>query len=313
MSILRQSVVRGPAIVRMGDQSFYSKDDVKLTIELKTFDIVVATAGKVSQRVSDLIAKIAFTPVGAWTLPQLAILYPHGTPVIGGSLFGAADVPVKIWPLSGTGSWSFLASAITKMPTLKLSPIETVMGETEITCVIGNGLERSAEGSLYTYAATDAFTDELDFDLADVLTCPYANTFSGPTDWIAPFETAKGIEIAFAMGLKPVISANQGTIDMTLSGLDITAKFQPLGFTDKQVLDRLAADGVALGTDVSSAAANLTCTGGDAALPKVVVNAMRLRNAPLLFSLENERVGDLEFFATRPTGAGAMFSVGMGP
>lgn len=313
MPVTRQNIRRGPAIVRMGGQTFYSKDDIKMVIEQETFDIRSSTAGKVGVRVKDRMAKITFTPVGAWTIAQLAILYPHGTPTIGGSLFGSADVPVKVWPIDGTESWTFTAGAITKMPSLKLAPIETAFGEVEITCLVGNGLAQSAAGSFLTYSATDAFASELDFDLEDVLTCPYAATFSGPTGWDAAIDTSKGIEVAFAMATKAVTSGNNGTVDYLLSGLDLTAKFQPLGFTAKQLVDRLAVDAVALGTDISSAAGNLTITAGDAALPKVVLNSLRLKGAPLAYSLENLRADDLEFISTRPTGAGAMFSVGMGP
>lgn len=317
MAISRSSIIRGPAIVRMGSQSFYSKDDITVDITPETFDIVSSTGGKLSERTSDVVARITFTPVGAWTANQLTVLYPYTNPTIGGSVFGSSDTSVQVWPIDGTERFTFACGAITKMPSLIMTPAETLMGEVEITCIIANNQERSTAGSLYTYSATAAFTaapnDERNFALSDVLTVPYTATFSGPAGWTSQIESTGGFSIDFDLQTTPIMAANIGTVDHIISGLDITCTFQPLNFTAKQLMDRLAVDGNALGKDISSAAGNLTITGGSASTPKVVLNNLRLRSAPMLYSLENLRSDDIEFFSTRPTGAGTMFTVGFGP
>lgn len=317
MAITRQSIIRGPAIIRMGSQTFYSKSDVRLEITPETFPIESSVAGKLSERVADVMAKITFTPVGAWTTGQVGVLFPHGTPNIGGSLFGSSDTSVRIWPIDTNEVFTFLSGAITKMPTITLSPTVTLMGDVEITCVIGNGLERSAAGSLYTYAATTAFSaspnDERNFALSEVLTNPYTATFSSGTGWTTQIETQEGFEVSFDLGLTPVKAANIGTVDMIISKLDISVKFLPLKFTAKNLMDKLASDGRALGNDIGLDSSNLTITGGSSSTPKVVINNLRLKNAPMLYSLENLRSDTLEFIATRPTASGAMFTVGMGP
>lgn len=312
MGILRESIVRGPAIVQMGGQSFYSQKDIKVEIKPETFNVESAIIGKVSERMKDLVAKITFTPVGMWTTDQLAILFPHTNPIFGQSLFGSTDVPVTIHPVDGKEKMVFTAGAITKMPSLKLSPVETTMGEVEITCVVGNGKDRSAADALYTYSATAAFEDT-SFDLSTIKTVPYAASLaSAAAPWDA-INTEGGFEINFDLKTKPVVVANVGTIDHSISGLDISVKFKPLGMTVKQVLDKLKVQGtgVQLGMDMSDAAADLTISGG-ATNPVVVVKSVRLKDSSLLYSFDNLRHDTIEMIATRPTGMGVMFTVGIG-
>lgn len=311
MSILRENIIRGPAIVIMGGQSFYSQKDIKVEIKPETFNIEAAVIGKVTERMKDLVAKISFTPVGMWTAEQLAVLFPHTNPVFGSSLFGSTDVPVTIHPVDGKEKIVFTSGAITKMPSIKLSPVETTLGDVEITCVIGNGLDRSNAASLYTYTATDAFTDT-SFDLATIKTVPYTATLaSAAAPWDA-IETEGGFDIELAFKSKPIIVANYGTIDHMVSGLDIAVKFKPLGMTVKEVLDKLKVQGtgVAIGMDLSDAVANLTITGG-VGNPIVVVNSVRLKDSSLIYSPENLRHDTIEMVATRPTGTGTMFTVGL--
>ncbi len=312
MGVLREIVKRGPAIVQMGGQSFYSQGDIKVAIQPESFDIPTSAYGKVGARMKDLIAKISFTPAGMWTTAQLAVLFPWTNPTIGQSMFGSSDVPVTIHPLDGTEKMVFTAGAITKMPGIVLSPVETALKEVEITCLVGNGLDRSNAAGLYTYTATAAFSDT-SFSLASVLTVPYTATLAAVgSPWDA-IQTEAGFECSFDLKTSPVKVANVGTIDYQVSGLEISVKFKPVGLTVKQVLDRLKVQstGVALGMDLSAGAANLTITGG-ASNPQVVINNVRLKDSQLLYSAEKLRHDTIEFVATRPTGSGAMFTVGLG-
>jgi hypothetical protein len=312
MGLTRQSIVRGPAIVQMGGQTFYSKGDIKVAIAPETFDVSTSVHGKVGQRMKDLMAKITFVPAGMWTAGQLAVLFPHTNPTFGASLFGSTDVPVTIHPVDGAERMVFTSGAITKMPGVVLSPVETALKEVEITCVLGNGLDRSNAAALYTYTASATFTDT-SFSLANVLTVPYtASLAAASAPWNA-IETEAGFECSFDLKTSPVKVGNLGTIDFSVSALDISVKLKPVGMTVKQVLDRLKVQstGVALGMDMSAGAANLTITGGTNN-PQVVINNVRLKDSNLIYGAEALRHDTIELIATRPSGGGAMFTIGLG-
>lgn len=311
MGISRSLIIGGPAIVQMGGQSFYSQGDIKVDIAPETFAVNTSIHGKVSERMQDLIAKITFTPAGMWTAAQLAVLFPYTNPTFGTIIHGSVDVPVTIHPVDGAEKIVFTSGAITKMPSIMLSPTETALTEVEITCVIGNGKDRSAADALYTYTASAAFSDAT-FSLAAIKTVPYTASLASVSSPWSAIETEGGFEIAFDLKLTPRKAANIGTLSYSLSGLDIGVKFKPIGMTAKQVLDRLLVQGTgtALGMDVSAGAANLTITGGSTN-PIVVVNSVRLKNTPLVYGAEALRHDTLEFVATRPGGTGAMFSVGL--
>lgn len=310
MSITRSSIVRGPAIVQMGGQSFYSQGDIKVSLAHETFPINSSIYGKSGERLSDTTIKIAFTPVGMWTAGLLAVMYPHTNPTIGGSLFGASDTTVVIHPTSGAEKLTFSAGAVTKMPGLMLSAVETSFKEMEITCLIKNNTDRSAADALLTLAATDAFTDT-SYSLASIYTVPYSASLASLSAPWAAIETEGGFEIDFDLATAPVTVNSIGMVDMSVAGLDISVKFKPVGMTTAQVLDRLKiqGSGMARGVDISASANNLTITGGSTK-PQVVINSVRLKSAPQIYGSEALRHDTLEFIATRPTAA-AMFSIGL--
>jgi hypothetical protein len=67
--------------------------------------------------------------------------------------------------------------------------------------------------------------------------------------------------------------------------------------------------GADIGTSLGAGAANLTITGSGTSQPVVTINKVALKRAPSIYGSDSPRVGELEFVATRPTGA-TMFTVG---
>jgi len=309
MTIQRQNIVRGPAIVTMGGQSFYSKEDIKITYDVETFPITSSIFGKSTERVSDLMARISFTPVGQWTTNLLAQMYPHTNPTIGASLFGSTDTPVAVWPISGTERITFTSGAVTKMPGLIMSATETSFKEMEITCVLKNNAARSAVDALYTIANA-TFTDNT-FNLAQIMTVPYTVSLASLTSPWNSIMTEAGVEIDFDFQTAPVKVNSLGTVDMSVAGLDISVKMKPLGMSVADVLTRLRIQGAgtAIGGDLSASGNNLTCTGGSGN-PQVVINNVRLKAAGGVYGNQALRHDTIEFIATRPAG-GAMFTIGL--
>lgn len=309
MTVQRSSILRGPAIVQMGGQSFYSKGDIKVTPEVSTFPVASSIYGKAGERLSDIMIKISFTPVGMWTTSLLAVMFPHTNPTIGSSLFGASDTAVTLHPTNGSEKIVFSCGAVTKMPGLILSAIDTSFKEMEITCLLKNNADRSAADALFTIS-DDAFVDT-SFALSSIFTVPYTTSLaSASSPWDA-ISTEAGVEIDFDQQNSPVVVNGLGTVDMSLSGLDITVKFKPVGMTVAQVLSqmKLQGTGAKIGQDIAASANNITVTGGSGN-PIVVVNSVRLKNAAQIYGAEALRHDTLEFIATRPMAA-AMFSIGL--
>lgn len=78
-------VIGGPATITYKGKTFYSKDDIQLSPDLATFLINVDVfGGSVDSRVENELLSLTFVPAGEWE--NLSVLYPYGTPVIGGSI-----------------------------------------------------------------------------------------------------------------------------------------------------------------------------------------------------------------------------------
>lgn len=309
MTVQRSSILRGPAIVQMGGQTFHSQGDITVTPEISTFPINSSIYGKSGERLSDIMIRISFTPVGMFTTDLLAVMFPHTNPTIGTSLFGATDTAVTLHPTNGSEKIVFTAGAITKMPGVLLSATDTAFKEMEITCLLKNDADRSAADALFTISDA-AFTDT-SFDIGSIFTVPYSVSLaSAASPWDAIL-TEAGVEIDFAQTNNPVTVNGFGTVDMSLSGLDITVKMKPVGMTVAQVLAqmKLQGTGVKIGQNIGASANNMTITGGSGN-PIVVVNNVRLKSAGQIYGQETLRHDSLEFIATRPTG-GAMFSIGL--
>ena len=118
--------------------------------------------------------------------------------------------------------------------------------------------------------------------------------------------------VSFAIQSSPITVDDEGDVDMQLDGLEITVKFAPVGVTLDQLLTKLKiqGSGVARGLSLNADAANITITGGSTK-PIVVVNSVRLVTAPQLYGQKNLRHDATEWKATRTSGTGAMFSVGV--
>ena len=309
MAIQRSSIKRGPAAIVIAGQTIYSQGDIKVTIAQETFGIDSAVYGKTGERMADIMIKLAFTPVGMWTAGLLAVTHPHGTPVIGASIFGSSDVPVVLHPTNGSEKITFSAGAVTKMPNLLFSATETPMKEMEITCILKNNTDRSNAAALL--AITDEAFSDSSFDLGLIYTVPYTATLASLSSPWSAIETEAGINVEFNLGLSPVKVNGLGTVDMTLSGLEVSVKLKPIGMSVADVLTRMAiqGSGVAIGQEIGASANNLTITGGSGK-PQATIYNVRPKNSGQLYGNQALRHDTIEFVATRPTG-GAMFALGV--
>jgi len=313
MAVNRTTIVRGPCVIDMGSQKFLTKGDVILEVSKKAFPIDTAVWGKLEDRLEDSEVKVRFTPVGEWLSAMLTILYPYMNPSIGSSIFGAADVPVYIWGQDGQ-KVTLAAAAVTKMPSLNLSARKTIFGECELTCVPANATTRITANSIFTIAA-GTFPSLSTFDRTKIRTSKFGVVWgASPFDSII---TEDGITIDFNVSVEPVKIDDEGTIDMTLSGVEVTAKLVPIGKSLVNILDALNIQGTngAIGGSFFTQANDLVITGAASGDPLVTIKKAALQdNFQATWGSGKKRLNDLVFKTQRGVTAGvpdALFSLAL--
>lgn len=305
MPIARTSIIRGPAVVQFDSTSFFSKGDIELDLGLETMDIETSAHGKVDERVTERVSKVRFTPAGEFE--NLSVLWPYGATVIGTSIFGATDKPLVIHTLAGK-TLTFAAAAVTKMPNLILSATKTLIGDVEFTC-LGTDNEAWTETDNLVAVASASYSDAT-FDPASILTQPYSAAWGATSPWDA-INTFDGWSVEFDLGLEPVRTDSDGTIDMTFSALGVSASCQPVGITEQQAIDALKLQGAGnyRGRSLQANSNDLVISGTGVV---VTVKKAQLKTAPMGFGPRTPRVGTLMWTATRPFSlgvAGALFTV----
>lgn len=301
----RSAVIRGPGTVKLGTVQMFDKEGIKADINVRTFDVPVSAYGNVDTRREDIRGVVNFRPCGRLNANILGALFPHGTPSIGSSLFGATDTEAIVHSLAGT-KLTFHSGALTKMPSLRLSTRETAFGgEAEITALRKNNTPSTTDASFYS-VASEAWSGA--FDTTDIKGGSYQGTWNSIT-----FQTADGWTIDFDMQTEDQYCDGVGTYDIMLKDVIVRAKCRPIGISESTLLTNLKLQGsnaimggtMRSGYDlVITAASCITVTLKEAAL---VEGPMEWGNTQL-------RVGEIGFVAHRTLSGGvpgALFSVAM--
>ena len=301
----RTTIVKGAGAVKIGSVQFYSKGEISAVLDPQLFEVAVAGYGVLDQRLADSVGRISFTPSGRLNADILAALFPYGTPVIDASVFGATDVATEVHSIAGQ-KVVFHATAVTGMPSLKLSARETAFsGAVEITALAKNATARSTANAIFTGPTAAAFAPSI--AVADIKTLPYAGVWGS-----AGIETKEGWDVEFGLTLEPMSLSDHGTVDMYLKGVTARAKCIPVSYAENMLaLLHTQGSAAVIGSTmretknlVISAAGGLTVTLFDAA---PVAGPLRWGEGML-------RANELGFQATRVITAGvpgAVFSVAM--
>lgn len=306
--IQRESVIRGPGTVKLGTVQMFDREQIKADIKIETFDVGASAYGTIDTRRKDVTGAVSFRPCGRINANLLAALFPHGTPSIGASLFGAADTECIVHSLAGQ-KVTFHSAALTKMPGLKLSTTETAFsGDAEITALVKNNTPRTTAASFYSVAA-EAWAGS--FDVTDVKGGSYQGVWgTGPG---VTFQTAEGWDIEVDMQTEPQYCDGVGTYDVMLTGVTVRAKCRPIGLSESALLGYLNVQGanavmggsMRSGLDLVISAANALT---------VTLKEVALMEGPMEWGNTNLRVGEIGFMAHRSVSGGtpgALFSVAM--
>jgi|ERR1043165_488280 hypothetical protein len=297
MAIDVTTILKGPALVKYDGATFYSKGDISFSTAHNTMNIEVDRYGKVDERVTDDIITVSFTPAGEWE--SLGVVYPYLTMPIGSYITGASDKPLVLHSFAGT-KITLHNAAVTKMPNIRGSSKETLLGDVEFTSFVKNNVERTTAASRYT-VASEALTDT-SFDPANIIVQPYTLSW-GDAPW-ANLATKEGFSLDWSLGLTDVETDKDGIVTKQLSNLDVSVKAQVMGISEAQLLDKMLIQGAgaARGRSLNAGADNLVITGTGV---YIIVYGAALKTSPQMFSRTNLRIGELEWIATRTFTAGA--------
>lgn len=303
MGVQRDSIIKGPGLVKLGTVVLHSKDTITSELATETEKNDSAIFGKLSSHITDQTGKTTLTPVGVITADILSLLYPaaYKTPTIGASIFGASDVACEVHSKAGQ-KLTWISSALTNMPEILLSARKTAIGSTEITHVLKNDADRTTADSMYTLAAA-AYTDS-GFSESDMKQVPYTAAWGSVLTGI---QAKEGWTITPTLEIEALESDDLGTIDFYLKNVSITAKCRPLGFSEANILDNLPT-GMNIGSIPSGNDLTISGVGG---LTVVLKNAVLLEG-PLQYGNTELRAGEIMFSANPDVAAGgALFTVAL--
>jgi hypothetical protein len=225
MAIARASIIAGPAQVTFNGQTLFSKEDIKVSTKVQTFD--VKTAGRPSMKREDNVqVEITFTPNGVWA-PVIALINPYASMVIGTDIFGSADVPLVIHSVDGF-TYTYSAAALTKLPDIYLSGGKTLFGAMTFTALGADNTAPSAANRRVTIASAVAYPSPDGYDPSQIMTQGYSVSWGSGSQW-SGLDTEDGSVISFRLSLKPKQIDSAGIIGMRFTDMEVTAKAKPVG------------------------------------------------------------------------------------
>ena len=238
------TIIPGPAIVKFGGHSFYSKGGIKVTLKRDTFTVSSDPHGQVDERLKSMMTEISFTPVGQ--IAAAADLAPYFPTLagIGKSIFnpgGAGDAALVIHTLSGQ-TITFARAALTKSPELNFKATDTLLGEMTFTA-LGKSATALTDAAYHAVLATTAFADTT-FSADAITTARYLAAWGN-----APYDAmiaADGIKLQIELKLStPTEVDGFGVVDISLESITATATFAPANLTHAQLDTMLAFQGAA--------------------------------------------------------------------
>ena len=309
-TIDRTTLVTGPGHFLYGT-SLANKlfcETIKADLITERFPVAVAGFGTLDERKKDETIKLAVKPVGEFNAALAALLWPFGSTAIGASIFGAADVAMGVQSMAGQ-KLSTVCSAITKMPKIVIGADKFMVGDFEVTGILGKGLARTNAAALYVLAANVWAGQPT---IANFISLPAAATWAlGSPETIVAKD---GWEIDFQLSLDWQKSPDVGTWDAILKDLVVTASCMPMGYTEAKWANLLVqGSGGGIGSSARTQA-DLTIAQDNPGATIVLKNAW-IETLPLQYGVNTDRVGKVVWKARRDitSGYGALFSIGVTP
>ena len=307
-SISRSTLRRGPGTLTYGSDTFFSQEDITANVKIETWRPQISTHGEGAGRISDATGEISFTPTGRITSAIIAALFPTGfrNPTVGSRVFPAVDVPLLIHGVDGV-KHNFVNAALTKMPSLKLTPKATAFGDAMFTALIKDSTARETAGSFYTTPEAAAWAGV--FSDSDIIAVPYAGVWGSTS-----IPTEDGWNVEFDVQINPIVVDGIGTVDFEVKSVSAKATCKPVNMSTADLMAALRPEGLVLGSSVRQSK-NLVITGLAGGLAVTLYDAALL-DGPATWGTQSPRVGEITFEASRQltgtapsTTMGAVFAV----
>lgn len=200
--------------------------------------------------------------------------------------------PLTITSFSGK-QYTFFNAAVTKMPDINVSAVNTLLEEIEFEAFLQEGANWGDANSLFSLADVAVPVDTT-FDPANILTQP-ATIAWGATPWDS-LPTKSGVKISFALELTAVETDTDGVLTRRLSGITVGATAQPLGINEADLMAKLLlqGSGAKRGRSLSGSDLNISATSF-----YVRLYGAALMGGPQSFGTKTDRIGNLSWKATR--------------
>lgn len=228
-----------------------------------------------------------------------------------GTTRAVVNNPLTIQGLDGKLT-TFFNAAVAQMPSIEASAVRTLLGEVTFEAFLVDGQDWSGTNSLYS-VVNNPWPGDPSFNPANILTGEIYAVWGASTPWNL-FTSKTGFRVDFQMQLEPYVVDNVGTISRRYSGLVVTAKAIPIGIDVSDLATALYLQGASAGRgrSLSNNSANLNISASANNFGVKLFNAA-LRGGPSIWSNRIDRVGELEWVATRSYNAGVpqpLFYVG---
>ena len=296
----RTTIITGPCQLTYNSVICWSKGDVTLKPVLKRFNIDTATFGKVDERIADRRFEVSFEPAGVLTTALAAVMWPYGSTAIGASIIGATDKPLAICGKDGT-KVTMNNAALTGLPSLTQAVDKQVPGTMTFTCLIAKSTDPTNAAAYYTITST-AYPADTGFAVGSIPTLTGAAVWGASSPWNS-FLTEAGFQVDFSPKFTDVTVDGMGTVDLILSGMDVTAKAIPVGPTVANILAKLPA-GNAFGTSLGGGD-NLVITSATGGAIVTLTAAALVNASGIWGDGTKKRIGECEWIATRTFTANA--------
>lgn len=226
---MQPTVIQGPAYVVRGAHKVYTTGAVTVKYVRRTWNPKGAITGSLGPRVASTHIEVSCTPVGH--AADLANYWPYGPSDIGASIFGGSATPLSVVPLTGN-KVTFPRSAVLRMPSLDLRPTRTAFDDMQWICLGDPAMEPTNAAYFQALAAVGGGEGAADtsFDETKIISPRYTAAWGA-----APFdalEAEDGFRVQYVAGMKEMVVANYGLINVILDDLNLTAGFTPVNLTE---------------------------------------------------------------------------------
>jgi hypothetical protein len=307
-TIDRTTLVTGPGHFLYGASlaSTLYAESIKAELVTERFPVAPAGFGTIDWRKKDENIKLSVKPIGEFNAALATLLWPYGATAVGASIYGATDVAMGVQSMAGQ-KLSAVCAAITKMPKLTIGAERFLVGDFEVTGILGKGLARTSAAALYALAST-AWSGQP--TVANFISLPAQATWAlGTPETIVAKD---GWEIDFNLSLDWQKNPNVGTFDALFKDLEVTASCTPMAYSESKWASLLVqSTGAAIGA-TSRTQADLTIAQDNPGATVVLKNAW-LESVPLQYGVNQDRVGKVVWKARRSisSGYGAIFTIGV--